>query len=162
MAKRCIWFLALLLLCSRDGLSQATRNSIAAPAQKEIQIGLVDNSKSKYQEGCGCSFWLVGKEPKTDQPNTWQFILVGNYEKQAWMNIDGKIVQLRLVRDTTRYKGKKGDRYFQVYQSGDIKATVECVANGFGDTHAVFCDAVITVVKGTQKKTVKADGSCGC
>lgn len=74
MAKRCIWSLALLLLCSLDGLSQATKNSTSAPAPKEIQIGLVDNSKSKYQEGCGCSFWPVGKEPKTDQPNTWQFI----------------------------------------------------------------------------------------
>jgi hypothetical protein len=151
-----------MMVWSLDGLAQAKKNSTSTPAPKEIQIGFVDNSKSKYQDGCGCSFWLAGKEPKADLPNTWQFILVGNYEKQAWMNIDGKIVQLRLVSDTTRYKGKKGDRYFQVYQSRDVKATVECVANGFGDTHAVFCDAAITVVKGTQKKTVKAEGSCGC
>jgi hypothetical protein len=96
------------------------------------------------------------------ETNTWQFILVGNYEKQAWINIDGRIVQLRLVTDTTKYKGKKGDRYLQVYQSGNIKATVECLASGFGDTHAVFCDACITVVKGSQKKTVQARGSCGC
>ena len=162
MAKRCIWSLALMLLYSLDGLAQANRNSTSAPAPKEIQVGLVDNSKRKYQDGCGCSFWPVGKEPKADLPNTWQFILVGNYEKQAWMSLDGEIVQLRLVSDTTRYKGKKGDRYVQVYQSGDIKTTVECVANGFGDTHAVFCDAVITVIKGAQEKTVKADGSCGC
>lgn len=78
------------------------------------------------------------------------------------MNIDGKVVQLRRIKDTTRYKGKKGDRYFQTYQSGGLTVKVECVATGFGDMHAVDCDSTITVTKGTKKQSVKANGSCGC
>lgn len=78
------------------------------------------------------------------------------------MNIDGQVVQLRLVKDTIKYKGRKGDWYYQTYQSGNITVNVECVATGFGDTHAVDCNATINVTKGIQKQVVKAIGSCGC
>jgi hypothetical protein len=134
----------------------------ASQAQSDtIRIGLVDNSKSQYLDGCGCSFWPVNKPPTSD-PKTWKYLLVGNYDKQAWMNINDQIVQLRLTKDTIRYKGRKGDRYQQTYQSADITAKVECIATGFGDTHAVDCNTTITVVKGDQKRVVKAIGSCGC
>lgn len=127
-----------------------------------IKIGLVDNSQRQYQDGCGCSFWNEKEEPIFDDPKTHKYILLGNYEKQAWMNIEDKIVELRLVKDTTKYQGKKGDRYFQTYRANNIMVKVDCVADGFGDTHAVFCDATITVTKGTRRQTVKAIGSCGC
>jgi hypothetical protein len=127
-----------------------------------IKIGLVDNSKYQYRDGCGCSFWPVNKTPKFDDPRTWKYLLVGNYDKQAWMNINSQIIQLRLTKDTIRYKGRNGDRYQQTYQSGDITANVECIATGFGDTHSVDCNATITVAKGNQKQVVKAIGSCGC
>lgn len=78
------------------------------------------------------------------------------------MNIDGQIVQLRLIKDTFKYKGRKGDRYFQTYKSGNITVNVACVATGFRDTHALSCDATITVIKGAQKQSVKAKGDCGC
>jgi hypothetical protein len=150
--------MAMILMCSLDGVAQTGNGPTATPNPKGIKIGLVDNSKRKYQDGCGCSFWPAGREPK----DRWKYILIGNYEKQAWMNIDGKIVKLRLVKDTTRYKGRKGDRYFQTYRSGNITVTVKCIATGFGDTHAVYCDSDITVIKRDQKQTVKAEGSCGC
>jgi hypothetical protein len=44
------------------------------------------------------------------------------------MNFNGQIIQLRLTKDTIRYKGRKGDRYQQTYQSGDITANVECIS----------------------------------
>lgn len=78
------------------------------------------------------------------------------------MNIDGKVVKLRFVKDTTKYRGKKGNRYFQTYRSSNLIVRVECVAIGFGDTHAVSCDSTITVTKSTKKQSVKAIGSCGC
>jgi hypothetical protein len=127
-----------------------------------IKIGLVDNSKNQYLDGCGCSFWPVNKAPKSDDRSTWKYLLVGNYDEQAWMNINGRIIQLRLTNNTIRYKGKKGERYQQTYQSGEITANVECIATGFGDTHSVDCNATITVVKDDQKQVVTAIGSCGC
>ncbi|HKX29413.1 MAG TPA: hypothetical protein VJ302_17085 [Blastocatellia bacterium] len=127
-----------------------------------IKIGFVDNSVGQYQDGCGCGFWPVGRMPKFNDPGAQNYILIGNYEKQAWMNIDDQIVQFSLAKDTTAYKGNVGDRYFQSYQSGDITVEVECIATGFGDTHGVDCDATITVIRGAQKQVVKATGSCGC
>jgi hypothetical protein len=127
-----------------------------------IKIGLVDNSGYQYQDGCGCGFWPVDGKPQLNDPSTQKYILIGDYDKQAWMNIDDQIVQFRLVKNTTKYQGRIGDRYFQSYQSGDITVEVECVATGFGDTHGVDCDATITVISGVQKQVTKAVGSCGC
>jgi hypothetical protein len=127
-----------------------------------IKIGLVDNSRYQFQDGCGCGFWPEGGNPKPNDPSAQKYILIGNYDKQAWMNIDGEIVQFELVKDTTEYKGKIGNRYFQSYQSGDIAVNVECVATGFGDIHGVDCNATITVIRGVQKQVMKAAGSCGC
>jgi hypothetical protein len=148
-----------LLIKSIDPITPSTQTPNPT---KGIKIGLLDTSKRQYQDGCGCSFWPVGREPKIDDPGTQKYILIGNYNKQAWMIIDGKIVQLRLLKDTTKYRGRRGDRYYQTYRAGNITVTVTCVASGFGDTHAVYCDATITVTKGVQKRTVKAEGSCGC
>ena len=148
------------------GASQA-RSGAGAPLSQggmstAIKIGLVDNSNYQYLDGCGCSFWPVNKKPKFDVPETWKYLLVGNYDKQAWMSINGQIIQLQLTKSTIRYKGRKGDRYYQTYQSGDTTVNVECIATGFGDTHSVDCNATITVVKGDQKQVVKAVGDCGC
>jgi hypothetical protein len=127
-----------------------------------IKIGLVDNSKSQYLDGCGYAFWPADKAPKFQDPATQKYLLVGNYDKKGWMNIDDQIVELQLTENTLKYKGRKGDRYHQTYKSDDIRVNVECVATGFGDTHAVDCDATITVVKGAKKQVVKAIGSGGC
>ncbi len=161
--NRYLLLLIVFLLCATSALSQIRRKQPRSmPSQKSsstqtIKIGLLDNSRGQYLEGCGCSFWTGGENPKNDK-----YILLGNYDKQAWMNIDGEVVQLRLVKDTTKYQGKKGDRYYQTYQSSNLTVKVECVATGFGDTHAVFCNSNITVAKGTRKQTVKTTGSCGC
>jgi hypothetical protein len=127
-----------------------------------IKIGLVDNGKYQYLDGCGYAFWLADKAPKFRDPGTQKYLLVGNYDKKGWMNIDDQIVELQLTENTLKYQGRKGDRYHQIYKSDDIRVNVECVATGFGDTHAVDCDATITVVKGAKKQVVKAVGSGGC
>ena len=158
--------IAMSVIAPIPGADSQKLSAVASQSQSDgstaIKIGLVDNSKYQYLDGCGYSFWSVNKKPKFDDPRTWKYLLLGNYEKQAWMNINGRIIELRLVKNTIRYDGVKGDRYQQTYQSGEITANVECIATGFGDTHAVDCDATITVVKGDKRQVVKAAGSCGC
>jgi hypothetical protein len=155
--------MAMLLLCLIGGTAQTRTNSTSTSVPKGIKIWLIDNSTGQYRPyGCGCSFWPVGKRPKLDEPATHKYILIGNHNKQAWVNIEGEIVKMRLVKDTTKYKGSKGNRFYQTYKSDVITVIVECVARGFGDTHAVYCDSTITVIKGVQKQTVKAEGDCGC
>jgi hypothetical protein len=154
---------ALAPVPEADGRKLSTAFSQArSDISTAIKIGLVDNSKSQYLDGCGYSFWPAGIAPKFSDPGTWKYLLVGNYDKKGWMNIDGQIVQLQLTESTIKYKGRKGDKYHQTYKSDDITVNVECVATGFGDTHAVDCDTTITVVKGAKKQMVKAVGSCGC
>jgi hypothetical protein len=156
-----------LVACSRGPEANSLKLPASpSPAQalvaKPIKVGLVDNSDNQYNDGCGCGFYPVDKPPKFNDPANQKYLLIGNYEKQAWISIDDQIIQLRLVNDTVKYQGNKGDRYQQSYRSGDLTVDVECVATGFGDTHGVDCDATITVVKGDRKQVVKAIGSCGC
>jgi hypothetical protein len=161
-----IFVIAILFLALMPGADRRELSAGVSRSQSDrttlFRIGLVDNSDRQYNDGCGCSFWPVNKKPNFDDPGSWKYLLVGNYDKQAWMNINGRIVELQLTESTIKYKGSKGDRYQQTYQSGDITANVECIATGFGDTHAVDCDATITVVKGDKKQVVQAVGSCGC
>jgi hypothetical protein len=56
-----------------------TISQTPSPTPQAIKIGLVDNSRNQYQDGCGCGFWPVGKEPKFDDPRTAKYILIGNY-----------------------------------------------------------------------------------
>jgi hypothetical protein len=136
------------------GIGQATPADPSDRQQKGITIGFLDANNPDYPDGCGCWFRAVD-EPK-------RMILIGSVDGQAWMSIDGEMVVLRRVRDTTRYRGKKGDRYAQKYRSDQITVEVRCMATGFGDTHAVYCDTTITLVKNGRRQSVKADGSCGC
>ena len=156
------FLLGFLLLAPSVSFAQTPSPSSPVPPAPPLKIGVVDNANHQYQNGCGCSFWRPGQQPKFDDPKTQQYILIGNDKKHAWMNVNGKIVRFRLVKDSTRMQGKPGDRYYQVYQARDTRVQVACRASGFGDTHAVYCDATITLTRGRQKRTVKAEGSCGC
>jgi hypothetical protein len=152
----------MILLCAPGVIAQTEKRATATQKPKGIKIGLIDNSKGQYQDGCGCGFWPVRRQPGFDDSWKNKAYLIGNYDKQAWMNIDGETVKLRLIKNTTKYTGRKGDRYYQTYKSASSTVVVTCVATGFGDTHAVYCDSTITVIKGSQKQTVKAKGDCGC
>ena len=156
------FLLGFLLFAPSVNFAQTPSPPSTVPPTPSLKIGFVDNAKNQYQNGCGCSFWPPGRQPKFADPRTQQYILSGNDKKLAWMKVNGTIVRFRLVKDTTRMQGKQGDRYYQMYQSRDTRVQVACTASGFGDTHAVYCDATITITRGRQKRTVKAEGSCGC
>jgi hypothetical protein len=145
------------LLSALGGRSEGSQ----ATDPLDLQIGLVDNSTGQYQDGCGCGFWPAGAGTGT-YPKDQNLVLIGDGEKRAWMSVDGQVVELRLVTDTVKYRGAKGDRYVQKYRSGDVTVDVDCTATGFGDTHAVDLTATLTVRRGSRVKTMKAVGSCGC
>ena len=122
---------------------------------------MVDNSDFKYLDGCGCGFYPSDRPPHIDRADSQKYFLVATGDK-GWMNIDGEIVELLRTKDETRYQGKVGEEFKQLYQSDDTAVEVTCKATGFGDTHAVFCDAIITVKKDNQKKVIECAGDCGC
>ena len=147
--------LTVVVLAALGGASSADE---AESQANDLAIGLVDNSNFQYWDGCGCGFTRPGEKPT---PSMQRFILVGSGDR-AWMNVGGEVTELKKTRDSIELQGKIGDEYAQRYEAADISVTAVCRATRFGDTHAVFFDAEITVVKGSLKQTVRAEGSCGC
>lgn len=147
-----IVFAALVLLAD---LSLAEE---AGSQDNAFIIGLLDNSNWQYVDGCGCTFLPPGKRRI---PEMHKLILAAR-DGKAWIKVNGEVIELKKTYDGISYQGKIGDEYKQRYESADTSVEVLCKAKGFGDTHAVDCDAEITVKRGPHKQTLRAEGDCGC
>jgi hypothetical protein len=147
---------------ARRAIAPAGGFKASDPESAGLEIGLIDDSGMQFRDGCGCSFWPASGSSGSVGPADGKFYLVENVENRAWMSINGRIVELQLVADTTKFKGRAGDRYQIDYRAGDIEVRVECVATDFGDTHSVSCDATLTVRRGALSQTLRAEGDCGC
>jgi hypothetical protein len=146
--------IATALLCLTSLLPACTfdRNDRA------LSVGFIDNSRFDYVDGCGCTFWPPGTERSAEQR---QLLLAATNER-AWVNIEGELIELVKTYDDVRLQGRIGDIYRQRYDAPDTSVVVTCRATGFGDTHAVDCDASIAVTKNACTTTLAARGSCGC
>jgi hypothetical protein len=87
------------------------------------------------------------------------------------MNLAGRDERLRLVKSITarrrfRHRDAKGDQFIELYRGGD--ATVQLIKTITFPCKPPYelCDlvemkAVITVTKGEQRETIRAEGGCG-
>jgi hypothetical protein len=83
-----------------------------------------------------------------------------SWSGDTWMNIDGRDVNLSLVKDTkSKGKMKKGSRITKLYSSGDI--TINMVATVTKMSAESELSAIFTVKKGNRTQVVKATGVCG-
>ncbi len=123
-------------------------------AQKKL-VGIIQNNSVFH--GSGCYF---GKNLKSSR-----FIFLSDLEgvgKNAWMNIDGKDVRLRLIFNNSPKKERIGSRFMRRYVANGIKvetiflATSACDDCEFGNYRATF-----VVHRGRRMVRVKAVGECG-
>jgi hypothetical protein len=128
---------------------------------------LVGNIKNySVVDGCGCYFQFPAEEKK-QQSN--RYILMADIdEDDAWMNIDGRDVKLRLIKRTNPAgKERKGSRSSRKYTAKGITVQVDRIATSVCAPSDESCEftgysATITVTKGNRKQVVKTSGGCGC
>lgn len=150
--------LYLLLILTVCGLSPAY-------AQSASRSRLVGNVTDKtVLGGCGCYFRFRG------QRDSGEYMFFEGIEKQAgaWMNIDGRDVQLTVVNDWGSRErervGRRSRRNFAA-QNISVKSTyvvTRVCAAADEDCESHDYAATFLVRKGKRVQTVKAVGVCGC
>jgi len=117
-------------------------------------------------EGCGCGL-TVPNELKKKVPG---FIFTSSAEhmSKAWMNIDGRDVELSLMKMTYGDKGDKvGSRSTERYAGSGIEVSAVLIVTRTCDPDDENCESAdyegtFVVRKGRQKQTIRLTGSCGC
>lgn len=134
-------------------------------SQHGSKSNLVGNlSERAPVRGCGCYFRFRGAK---DSGN-YIFAEGIEYEDGAWMNIDGRDVQLRVVKDwQDRGKELVGSRSSRTFAANNISVTSTYVTTrvcAAADEDCEFhdYDATFVVRKGKRVRRVRAVGSCGC
>jgi hypothetical protein len=136
-------------------------------AQNASKRSLVANLKDNaVADGCGCYFKFRGT-PETAE----RYIFASSIEedKTAWMNIGGRDVELKLVKETGS-NGRRvqvGGRWTEKYVSGDIAVSGTYLVTRVCDPNDENCestgyDVTFVVKKGHKSQVVRAVGSCGC
>jgi hypothetical protein len=158
----------LFLLVSWTGNSvpvraQGKTTKERTPAAAKSMIGNIADKNAP--DGCGCSFSLPAEERKRSPRYAFASDLD---EKDAWMNIDGQDVKLRLVQSTgSQERAKMGSRLTRTYAAAGIKVLAVYVTTRICKPDDESCEstdyrASFTVKKGGRQQTVRLKGSCGC
>ena len=132
-------------------------------AQRASNSRLVGNVKDNVIDGCGCYFKFRGAKR-----NSEQYMFAESFDREAWMNIDGRDVPLRVSKE-----GNPGDRerigskWTRTFVAGEITisstwVTTRMCAPNDENCESTDYDATFVVRKGKRVQTVKASGSCGC
>ena len=88
-------------------------------------------------------------------------------QNNAWMNIDGRDVQLKLVKESRGEQERVGGKWTRTLALRDISVTSNYVATRVCAPNDETCestdyDATFVVRKGRSTQTVRAFGWCGC
>jgi hypothetical protein len=115
--------------------------------------------------GCDCKLQTL-KESRNDLKN--RFVFQADLSGiPAWMNIDGRDVELKLIYASLATKGVTlGSRSHKKYRAKGISVVINYIVNAVCPEENPDCDSVgyaatITVTKGSRTQTIKASGMCG-
>lgn len=160
MAKLLIHFL-LIIGASMSVFAQQGASSAKAPLPPKI----ANIKNASAVDGCGCYFQFPAewKQKRSDK----YIFMEGIDDEGAWMNIDGRDVNLKPVVTSNESDGGVGARSYKTYKANGIIVRVDFVVTRIckpGDEHceSTDYDATFTVTKGGRKRVIKAKGVCGC
>ena len=132
-------------------------------AQRASKRRLVGNVKNTAIDGCGCYFKFRGTNR-----NAEQYMFSQGIGEKAWMNIDGRDVQLKMLRERNPGDRERiGSRWTRTFSAGDIAVscswiTTKMCAPNDENCESTDYDATFVVKKGKRQETVRAFGWCGC
>jgi hypothetical protein len=137
---------------------------------KSLLIGII--KKYNKMEGCGCYFKTLEAAQKEYWQDAGPYVFVAHEDDIVVMNIDGKDIELQLVKSNRNpdpdYKDKVGDKYREIYRAGDIMVYLNYVVTEVcGPKSPKYCeweeaDGTVTIQRGERKQTIKVRGGCGC
>jgi hypothetical protein len=162
MKRQLLLFSFLSFLMTNDCFPE---NKKTALPLLNISVGYVSDVNAA--DGCGGYFYWPGEEKKQDAKS----IFTWNAGEQPWMNLNGRDVQLKLVKSTeSEENGKKGGRYYEIYQAGkmtirvDYHVTWTCEADmpKSESCEVTHYDLKITFTQNDRQKTIHAKGDFGC
>ena len=135
-------------------------------AQRASKSRLVGNLMGKnLVDGCGCEFQFRGTKRNSEKYMFAESIEAKN--SSPWMNIDGRDVVLRVIKDWKLGKERVGSRSVRKFAAAGISVTATFIATRVCAAADESCEssdynATFVVKKGGRVETVKAFGTCGC
>lgn len=133
-------------------------------AQRASKPRLVGNVTGQGLAGdCGCYFKL-----RSSKKDSERYIFVEKADDAPWMNIDGRDVRLRLVKETERdEKERVGSTRIRTFAAGNVSVsgtyvTTRVCADADEGCESHEYKATFLVKKGKRTESVKAVGWCGC
>ena len=122
---------------------------------------------NRIADGCGCYFQFPGSKRSSEKYMFFSSV-EERPEKEAWMNIDGQDVKLKLTSKTDpKGREKVGSRSSRTYTAEGIRLDVTYVATRVCGVNEESCESTDynatfkLMVRGVQR-TIKAVGGCGC
>jgi hypothetical protein len=153
----------VLALLNDECLSKNANTSLASTA---VKVGYVLGIHEV--RGCGCIFYWPGEENNKDAKNIFSS---EDFGKVAWMNLNGKDVQLDQLESTAPMdKIKKGSRYHIIYRYHEMQIRIDykvawaCRPDKPESESCKFTqyDLKITFSQNGNTNAVFAKGVCGC
>jgi hypothetical protein len=133
-------------------------------AQRASKPRLVGNVTGQGLAGdCGCYFKF-----RSSKKDSERYIFVEKADDAPWMNIDGRDVRLRLVKETERdEKERVGSTRIRNFAAGNVSVTCTYVTTLVCADADEGCEsheykATFLVKKGKRSESVNAVGWCGC
>jgi hypothetical protein len=137
----------------------------ASSARAPLPPRIANIRDSSVVEGCGCYFQFPAEWKKKGSDK--YVFMEGIDDEGAWMNIDGKDVNLKLVGSSERSVWGVGARSSKRYRANGIAVRIDRVVTrvcrpGDEECESTDYDATFTVTKAGRKRMIKAKGVCGC
>lgn len=158
-AAKLILFAGLASLVFHPAAARAGRRREQPPAQTTAP--LVGHIKDdNIVDLCGCTF---ARETPDGGGVTFHSLDM----ETAWMNLDGRDVQLRLTRrGGSRLRERIGRRYSYWFEGDGARVTLVMSVTRLCRPYGPQCETtgyrtIITATKGARKQTVRAEGQCG-
>lgn len=136
-----------------------------SPAKAPLPPRVANLKDASVVEGCGCYFQFPA-EWKRKQSDKYVF-MEGIDDEGAWMNIDGKDVNLKLAGSTNKSVFAVGARSSKRYKANGVAVRINLVVTrvcqpGDEQCESTDYDATFTVTKAGRRRVIKAKGVCGC
>ena len=129
-----------------------------------FKIGFIKDQS--LSDGCSCTFGAP-TEMRRKSPRYLFVSDVEDEEKTAWLNVDGKDVELKLLKWRNPPTERVGSRSTRTYAAGPLKLTATYVATWVCPPRDEACevtryDGVFKITNGRVARTLKLKGECGC
>ena len=111
---------------------------------------------SEYPEeidGCACYFGLTAPELKDGK-----YVFMTNYEKKAYMILDGKMRTFELIKSENMPNGELKD----TWKHSEFDMIVQTRETGAIDETWQSTGTISIVPKGKDKTVIRVVGECGC